>query len=231
MIAIIGCDGSGKSTVSAEILAWLNEYGPSEIVHLGKQSGNVGRSIARWPLVGKSIDRVIVSKSDSHRASRDKKAPGLLTAVVIIAFLLRRLLRFRRMLALRRQGRIIVTDRFPQLEVPGACDGLGLSATAPGNVIARWLARRERDVYDWMTDFLPDLVLRLNVDLETAHARKPDHTRESLARKVAATPLLKFKGASIVDIDATAPLEDVVAAAKEAASRTMATRGYTRANA
>lgn len=231
MIAIIGCDGSGKSTVSAEILAWLNGYGPTEIVHLGKQSGNVGRAIARWPLVGKMIDRVVVSKGASHRVSRDKKTPGLLTALVIIAFLVRRLLRFRRMLALRRQGWIIVTDRFPQLEVSGACDGLGLSATAPGSVTVRWLARRERDAYDWMTDFLPDLVLRLNVDLETAYARKPDHSRESLARKVAATPLLKFKGASITDIDATAPLEDVVAAATEAVSRTMAARGYTRLNA
>lgn len=230
MIAIIGCDGSGKSTVSAEILAWLNGYGPTEVVHLGKQSGNVGRAIARWPIVGKTIDRVIVSKGASHRVSRDKKAPGLLTALVIIGFLLRRLLRFRRMLGLRRQGRIIVTDRFPQLEVPGACDGLGLSATAPGSVIVRWLARRERDAYDWMTDFLPDLVLRLNVDLERACARKPDHSRESLARKVAATPLLKFKGASIVDVDATAPLEDVVAAAKDAVTRTMSAHGYTHSN-
>jgi hypothetical protein len=81
-----------------------------------------------------------------------------------------------------------------------------------------------------MTSNLPDLVLRLNVDLETAYARKPDHSRESLARKVAATPLLKFNGAPIADLDATAPLDDVVAAAKEAVSRTMFARGYARPN-
>jgi thymidylate kinase len=230
MIAIIGCDGSGKSTVSEEVLTWMNGYGPTELVHLGKQSGNVGRAIARLPLVGKSMDRVIVSKGASHRVSRDEKTPGLLTALVISAFLLRRLHRFRRMMALRSQGRIIVTDRYPQLEISGACDGLGLSVTAPGSAVVRWLARRERAAYEWMTSNLPDLVLRLNVDLETAYARKPDHSRESLARKVAATPLLKFNGAPIADLDATAPLDDVVAAAKEAVSRTMSARGYARPN-
>ncbi|MEO1934654.1 MAG: hypothetical protein ABGX04_07720 [Myxococcales bacterium] len=228
MISVIGCDGSGKSTVCEELLTWMNGYGPTDLVHLGKQSGNVGRAIAQWPLVGRSMDRVIVKKGATHRASRDKKTPGLLTALVIVAFLFRRLHRFRRMLSLRREGRIIITDRFPQLEVSGACDGLGLSVSAPGSVIVRWLARRERAAYDWMTDYPPDLVLRLNVDLETAYARKPDHSRESLARKVAATPLLKFKGAPIADIDATAPLDHVVAAAKEAVSRTMAARGFTR---
>ena len=230
LIAIVGCDGSGKSTVSEQVLARTRLYGPTEVAHLGKQSGNVGRAVARLPLVGKPLDKVIVRKGATHRKQRDKKAPGILTALVISGFLVRRLLRFRKMMALRRQGLIIVTDRFPQLEISGACDGLGLSVTAPGSAIVRWLARRERAAYEWMTSDRPDLVLRLNVDLETAFARKPDHSRESLARKLAATPLLKFNGAPIVDIDATQPLDDVVAAAKEAVSRMLTERGYTRSS-
>lgn len=226
LIAIIGCDGSGKSTVSEAVLDWVRRFGPAEAAHLGKQSGNIGRALARLPLIGNALDRLIAKKTDSTRAQRDKKTPGLFTALVIYAFSLRRLRRFKRMLAMRHRGLIIVTDRFPQLDLPGAYDGTGLSVAAPGNALVRWLARRERVLYEWMTSYRPDLVLRLNVDLDTACARKPDHRRELLAEKVAATPLLTFNGAPIVEIDSTRPLPEVLAAAQEAVSRALIARGY-----
>jgi len=228
LIAVIGCDGSGKSTVSEEILAWVSGYGPAATAHLGKQSGNIGRAIARWPLIGPWMGRVIVRKTDKTRTQRDrKKAPGVFVALVLMAFLVRRLYRFQRMLALRRKGLIIVTDRYPQLDLLGASDSTDLSATASGSAVVRWLARREQAAYEWMTSFRPDLVIRLNVDLDTACARKPDHRRELLRDKVAAIPLLKFNGAPIADVDATLPLAEVLTAAKKAVTRTLNARGYT----
>jgi len=227
LIAVIGCDGSGKSTVSEAVLAWARCFGPAAAAHLGKQAGTVGRSAERWPLVGAWLGRVIKRKTDSTRAQRDKKSPGLVTALVLSAFSLRAARRFRKMMVLRRRGLIIVTDRYPQLDLPGSYDGTGLSVTAAGSAVVRWLARRERANHERMTRYRPDLVLRLNVDLDTACARKPDHRRELLAEKIAATPLLKFNGAPIVDIDGTQPLDDVLAAARAAVTRTLAARGYT----
>jgi len=141
--------------------------------------------------------------------------------------LLRRLRRFTRMMTLRRSGLMVVTDRYPQLDIPGASDSTDLSATASGSRLVRWLARRELAAYTWMTSYQPDLVIRLNVDLDTACARKPDHRRELLRDKVAAIPLLKFNGAPIVDVDATQPLEQVLVAARTAVTRTLESRGYT----
>ncbi len=46
-------------------------------------------------------------------------------------------------------------------------------------------------------------------------ARKPDHKRESLARKIAITPQLTFGGAQLVDIDANQPLEQVLVDAEK----------------
>ena len=227
LIAIIGCDGSGKSTVSEEILNWVQGYGPAVAAHLGKQSGNIGRAIAQLPMIGSLLDKFIARKTDSTRAQREKKTPGLLVALIIYAFSIRRLRRFKRMMAQRHQGLIIVTDRYPQLEFPGAYDGTGLSVTAPGNWFVRWLARRERVLYEWMTSYRPDLVIRLNVDLDTACARKPDHRRELLRDKVAITPQLTFNGAPIVEIDSTQPLAEVLAEAKAAVAKTLAERGYT----
>src|SRR3546814_8555243 len=80
LIAIIGCDGSGKSTVSEAVLEWVRRFGPAEAAHLGKQSGNVGRKIAGWPLVGRWLDRKIARKTDVTRKQRDKKNPGFFVA-------------------------------------------------------------------------------------------------------------------------------------------------------
>ncbi|MDZ4141879.1 MAG: hypothetical protein U1C48_07725 [Methylotenera sp.] len=229
LIAIIGCDGSGKSTVSEQMLEWVRGYGPAATAHLGKQSGNVGRALTRLPIVGGLFGRLIERKVYKVRQfNRENKTPKILPALIVVAFTIRRLLRFRRMLAMRKQGLIVVTDRYPQLDFPNAYDGPSLSTTAQGSCFILWLARREHAAFEWMTSYRPDLVIRLNVDIDTACARKPDHKRELLSEKIAITPKLKFNGAPIVEIDSTRPLAEVLAAAQAAVAETMAARGYTR---
>lgn len=228
LIAIIGCDGSGKSTVSEHILAWIGRYGPAATVHLGKQSGNVGRAIAQWPLIGRALDRKLHREAEVVNARlKEDKQPGFLPSLVIGAFTIRRWRRFKRMLALRHRGLIVVTDRFPQVEIPGAYDGPGFPAGAKGSRFVLWMARREHAVFEWMASHRPDLVLRLNVDVDTAFARKPDHRREALRRKILVTPYLTYSGAPIVDIDTTQPLARVLEEAEAAVAKVMAERGYT----
>ncbi len=218
LIAVVGSDGSGKSTVCAALHAWLATRGPTQICHLGKQSGNMGRAIARVPLVGKRADRRITAKASG---ARDDAGPGAVTAIVIYLLSMRRVRRFRRMLAVRRRGVTVLADRFPQTAVPGPMDGPGLYAAAPTSAVTRWLGAREWAYYRWMEGFVPDLVIRLNVDLATAVARKPDHRRSSLEAKVDAVPRLSFAGAPIVDIDATLPLAEVLDRAKAAIAATL----------
>ena len=85
----------------------------------------------------------------------------------------------------------------------------------PGYGFAQ-VSRRERAAYEWMASHLPTHVIRLNVDAETALARKPNHARGLIEKKVAATPQLTFNGAPIVDLDATMPYEQELALAKAA---------------
>jgi thymidylate kinase len=212
LIAIVGSDGSGKSTVGDALLAWLQESRPAALCHLGKQSGNLGRAIGRLPLFGTGMERSI-DRTVKRTAMR---RPPLLASLVICAFALRRLARFRRMLALRRKGFTILADRFPQLAVPAGLDGPGFARVQADRGLARRLAAWERRQFDWMTGHRPDLVLRLNVDVATAVARKPDHKPEALAAKIAEIHRLSFNGAPVVDIDANRPLAEVLAAAKAA---------------
>jgi thymidylate kinase len=144
------------------------------------------------------------------------------------AFTLRRVRQFRRMLALRQQGLIVIADRYPQLDFPSAFDGPDMSVDAQGNRFVSWLAQREQTAFEWMTSYRPDLVIRLNVDLDTAFARKPDHRREALKRKIEITPQLTFNGAPIAEIDAAQPLVEVLAAATVAVTRTLTEHGYAR---
>lgn len=217
MIAIVGCDGSGKSTVSDEMLIWIRRYGPAVTAHLGKQQGNTGRWFARLPLIGNRLENFIESRAATVRSGRKKnKAPDLLPALVMYAFTLRRIRRFKRMLAMRRQGFIVIADRFPQLDIPSAFDGPDMVVTATGRPAVQRLAQREQTAFEWMTSYQPDLVIRLNVDLDTACARKLDHKRDALARKIAVAPKLIFGGAEIAEIDANQPLPAVLAAVHDA---------------
>jgi len=217
LIAVVGSDGSGKSTVCDALLPWLRESRPTALHHLGKQTGNIGRTIARWPIVGRRLDTAIVSKSGG---ARDPKGPGVFTALIIYLFSMRRVRRFKRMLEDRRRGITILADRFPQTKVPGPMDGLGLGKARADGIVG-WLARRERRHYEWMEAYRPTLVLRLNVDLATALARKPDHRPSSLKTKVEDVPRLTFNGAPIVDLDSAEPLDIVIADAKAAIRRVL----------
>jgi thymidylate kinase len=129
--------------------------------------------------------------------------------LIVYGLSLLRVRRFRRVLALRSRGVAVITDRYPQEEIPGFYDGPGLAAARAGSPLVARLVARERRLYQWMASFTPDLVLRLNVDVETALARKPDHKPHLVAAKVAVTPLLRFHDAPIVDIDATASYDQV----------------------
>ncbi|AMB88083.1 nucleoside triphosphate hydrolase [Pseudomonas agarici] len=123
------------------------------------------------------------------------------------------------MMVLRRRGIAVVADRFPQIAVASMkIDGPGLLKVKHRNGFVRFLAGCERLLYAYMVSYRPDLVIRLNVDLETAFARKPDHRYESLALKVASVPQLEYQGAPIVDLDSRLALEEVVAQAKAAVS-------------
>ena len=213
LIAIIGADGSGKSTLAADLAADMARDRPTAHVYLGLGSGPLGQRIAAWPVIGPLLGRVIGKKADRTRDPKER-IPGPFTALVVYWFSTRRKARFDAMMALRRQGVLVITDRYPQIEVPGFDDGPGLSAARAEGAVVRWLAAREARLYAAMAAHRPTLVLRLNIDADTALARKPDHGRALVEQKVAITPQLTFGGAPIAEIDATMDYAAEVALAR-----------------
>ena len=226
LIAVVGSDGSGKTTISSAVLDYVRRYGTAETAYLGMKSGDVGRAIKSLPLIGSAFEAYLQRKAKQAR-SKKGKIPGPFTAIVIFAFSFIRLVRFRKMMRRRRAGHIIVTDRYPQIDVPGFYDGPGLSAARADSWFTGWLARKEFNQYAWMASHRPDLVVRLNVDVKTAFDRKPDHALELLQQKVDVTPQLTFGGAPIVDLDSCQPLETVLTNVKAAVAGKLNAMGLT----
>ena len=221
LIALVGADGSGKSTLAPDLLAHVALSRPAQQGYLGLGSGPLGERIKAWPLIGPPLERFL---SDRARRARDPDGniPDVATAIVLYRYSLKRRRRWGQIMVLRQNGIAVITDRYPQAEVPGFYDGPGLSAARSSGTIIPWLAARERRLYAQMAAYVPTLVVRLNIDIDTALARKPDHERSLLERKIAATPVLTFNGAPICDIDARLPYVEVLALAKAAADRALA---------
>ncbi|WP_434605497.1 hypothetical protein [Acetobacter oryzoeni] len=116
IISFIGCDGSGKSTLSHDIAQILNKERKTEIFYLGLGSGELGRRIQKWPIVGKYIERVLSNKAKKTR-SPTERIPGPVTAFVVFLFSCKRFLEFNKMYATHKNGIQVVTDRYPQNEL------------------------------------------------------------------------------------------------------------------
>ncbi|WP_202405384.1 hypothetical protein [Saccharibacter sp. 17.LH.SD] len=201
LISLVGCDGSGKSSLSEDLVKTLNYKKPTMYGYLGLGTGDLGRRIGHWPIIGRMLEKKLQSKAKKTR-TKGEKIPGFVTALVIFCLSIVRLSRFRRVQKAVEDGYFVITDRYPQAEIPGQCDGPGLSAGRTNNPFIRLLVRWEQKIYQKMADYRPDLVIFLDVDIETALQRKPDHDRETLAPKFDIMPRLTFNNAPKVTLDA-----------------------------
>jgi len=111
----------------------------------------------------------------------------------------------------RSRGMIVLTDRYPQAQLAGFNDGPLLAHLATHrNVVLRALARFEAAPYNWAARHPPDVIVKLTVTRETATRRKPETGAHEVQRRIAAISTLAFPGATVVQIDADRPLEQVL---------------------
>lgn len=210
VIAIVGCDGSGKSTLAAELVNHLTQQTPTKLFYLGQSSGRICEWILTLPIIGHSLGQYLLKKAGRVH-SRPGTPPGNITALVIFLLSCWRAYKFHRMLIGCQRGELLITDRYPQAEIPGfSVDGPQLAKTTQGNWWIRKLRAAELKLYHWMASYPPLLLIRLAVDEQTAYSRKPDHNRVRLREKIALTSHLNFNGAEILDLDGREPAAQVL---------------------
>lgn len=209
VVALLGGDGSGKSTCADALEAWLGAEIATLHLHLGRPTRSlatfvVGGALKVFRRFGASPRTVAHLELLRHGCTaRDRYA------------LYRRAHRF------AAGGGIAICERYPlpegwALAGPSEVQGNALAAQSRAATALRtW----ERRFYERMAP--PDLILLLRLDPETAVRRKPtepaDYVRER-ARLTAATDWSK-SGARIVD--AAQPLPQVIATLKAEIWRTL----------
>jgi thymidylate kinase len=225
VVAFLGMDGSGKSTVAAEVRAWLAWKLDVYPVYFGSGAGTA--SALRWPM------KILVDRFRHTRVLRGLRgarpeAPQrdgthrerrVTWAVALWALALAREKRakLKRLHRARSRGMIVVCDRYPQIQVAGYNDGPLLGAwLARGSGLQQRLARWEDAIYRRATLLRPDLVVKLDLPPEVAARRKPEMALEELRRRRQAVRAIHYEGCAYAEIDASAPLEEVLVAVKRA---------------
>ena len=217
VVALIGIDGSGKSTVSAAIRTWLSSEIDVIPVYFGTGGGRPSLLLRPLKLIAPLLKPLLRTKPrGSSHGKVSKASPGLLYSLLLMvwAAVVAREKRTK-LLAARRaasRGLVVVTDRYPQNEIRGFNDGPLLTrlAWAPS-----WLRRWEASAYTLAQRLPPDLVIKLIVRPETTARREPEMDPAVVEKRIEAIPRLAFSGARIVSVNAEQPLADVVRAVKQ----------------
>ncbi len=218
LIAFVGCDGSGKSTMVGETRAFLAPKLDVFPMYLG--SGDGSSSLLRKPMkvvrdvaFGPSRNKGTIAKKAEVGASHPgaMSAAKALWAVTLAAEKNRKL---RQVMRARTRGMVVICDRWPQMQFAGELDGPRLTHWADGAAWQRRLAAYELRPYELARRFPPDLVIRLDVDVDTAAARRPEDGRDYLEHRIGLVRALTFDGSlfGAVDIDATEPPDKVLTA-------------------
>lgn len=232
IIAVLGSDGAGKSTLVAEMTRWL--AWKTDVVPLYFGSGDGPASLLRRLLGALSHFYHLASgrsgarRAHSPLASRDAaRRPAGMRRLFQMCWALALAREKRHRLATARRardrGRIVICDRFPQSQIPGTTDGPLLHQwSAHRNRILSWLSRWESCAYARCAACPPDLVLKLCVSPQAASERKPGMDAGYFASRGEVVRALRYPpDTKVVEIDADQPLAHVMLCVKGAIWETL----------
>jgi thymidylate kinase len=217
VVAFVGSDGSGKSTVVKKLVKQLSWKIDVMQTYFG--SGDGPSSFWRFPL--KMVRKLLLRTSKNPSVSLTEKVTSsneklrlrllnLAKPIWALTLAIEKKKKINRIWGSKNAGLVIITDRYPQSQIKGMNDGPLLNRWMDHkSKLLRWLANKELQVYQFADKNAPDLVIRLNVTPEVAAARKNDMTLEELDRRIEAVKSLQF-ATTVIDVDATKPLEEVM---------------------
>lgn len=115
---MVGSDGTGKSTLTADLVKNLQQHRPTERRYLGLISGEDGDKIKKLPFIGVWLERRLAAKSDKTQRMSNRP-PALWAALIMYGFSLWRAANLRKVRRLAQSGVLVISDRYPQAEISG----------------------------------------------------------------------------------------------------------------
>lgn len=183
LIAIIGGDGSGKTTAVTDLRQKLSEEFDVIKVHMGKPSWSwatiiirgilkIGRSFGLYPFVKEGTEPSLDTNSPSF--------PGYPWLIREVCTARDRYLDYLRARRFATNGGLVICDRFPLPQIR-IMDGPQVERVTCGiktNSLIKFLAAIENRYYRQI--MAPDLLIILRVDPEICVKRKTDETSDSV---------------------------------------------------
>ena len=224
IVAVIGADGSGKSTIVANLQKTFSKKLDVYRTYLGKGKAD-NFSWPRKLLVG--LKKRFASTKNKEKNSSPKINDSTTINVpkasfykwveaLIVSFENRKKLKQRS--AAKRKGMLVICDRYPQNQITGYNDGPVLHHLSKENkVVFRAMSKMETRLYNYAERNPPNIVFKLIADARIIQERKPSlASTEMLESKIEGIKKLQFaEGCRVITIDATLPLNNVLSTIKK----------------
>lgn len=218
LVAIVGGDGAGKSTVVEDLTGWLGRDFRTMSVHLGKPPRSALSAAAKGAMtLAASVKRSPTPSGRALRASvaTDGSAPMTPRNAARLAWeVLTARDRSRAYRCARRaasNGAIVVCDRFPlpQVRQMDGAVSAGMRDPARHGRLVAVLAERERRYYERIA--LPDVLVVLRVQPDVAVQRRREAPEDLLRRRSEEIWGIDWSDTPAIVIDAGRPRDEVLA--------------------
>jgi thymidylate kinase len=183
LVAIIGGDGSGKTTAVTELRQKLAEEFDVSKVHMGKPSWSwttiiirgilkIGRSLGLYPFVKEGTEPSLDTNSPLF--------PGYPWLIREVCTARDRYLDYNRARRFASNGGLVICDRFPlpQIKIMDGAQVERVTGNIKTNKFIKFLAALEHQYYRQIMS--PDLLIVLRVDPEICVQRKTDEKSDSV---------------------------------------------------
>ena len=217
IIAFVGTDGAGKSTVTKEIHGWISKKVESKLFYMGIGDGKT----TIFNSIMKKANKISTKNEDNNINITNYlsilKHPKLfikkfIKMKTILNVEKNNVKKLRKMNIYRLNGGICILDRYPQIESSGQNDGpkMGLYKHYFENKhFYKKFVKKEQKYLSIIKEIKPDIVFRLNISPEMTLKRKDEIKDVNWAKeKIEQLKSITFQGANIYEINTEQPYEN-----------------------
>ena len=218
VVAVVGGDGAGKSTMVNGLAGWLNGPFDTRVVHMGKPPRGPANLVVKGGILAARRAGLLPDWLPNYPTPAEHRGryPGHAWVLWQLVTASDRRRQHRRVRRLAGRGFLVVCDRFP-LDQVTLMDGARTRwvPTDGSPALARRLVAAEQRAYASIAP--PDLLLVLRVDPDTAVARKVGVDPADFVRPRSAEVFTAdWNATGAVVLDASRPAADVLADARAA---------------
>jgi thymidylate kinase len=215
-IALVGADGSGKSTMSQQLRKWVSWKIDTHLHYLGSKQPSLRSKMLylffRMLRRGhRALSNALGERNFLARLAESLRQIARNCHDLSIGF--DRYRRYQRGMKQARSGAIVIFDRYP-LEAPLDGARIHLDNTSLDRSLTRYFSQVERGIYRRIAP--ADVYFALDVHPENSLARKPDHSptaveaKSHLLRRLVSANENSPGRIKIIHIDANLPQDDVL---------------------